>query len=77
MRPVPRSTLAAPFIRAVRASGQPVRMLASLSGFAQRFQLSDILNDHEVTTSDLMIARLQALAQVVHYDGPLFDGDRS
>lgn len=72
MRRVPRQKLHSDFVRAVRASGQSLVTLAALADFAAHTQLVPFLNRRSVPVSALNVGRLQKLAHVVAYDGPLF-----
>lgn len=73
MRPIPRLPLARAFVRAVRNSDYNLVKLAALSGFAANTQLSDHLNSRRVPVTALNRGRFQTLAEIVGYDGPVFD----
>jgi hypothetical protein len=72
MRRVPRKQLHSDFVRAVRQSDRSIRTLTALAGFTFSTNVSPYLNLRPVPASQLNIVRLQVLAAVVDYDGPIF-----
>jgi hypothetical protein len=68
----PRQSLDRAFVRAIRTSGLNLVNLAALSGFAASTQLSTFLNARDVPASALNVRRFSALAQAIHYNGPIF-----
>lgn len=71
-RPSPRRALNPAFHSAVLSDSRTLFDLASLAGFAAGGQLCYILRVSLVAASPLTVSRLQALAQIVGYSGPLF-----
>lgn len=72
MRSYPKLPLARPFVRALRESDRSLFNLSAHVGFASNTQLSTMMNAPSVRATPLVRGRLEALAQLVGYDGPVF-----
>jgi hypothetical protein len=73
MRRVPRPVLHIDFVSAVRASGTGLATLASLAGYPAHTPVSALLIHRTIAPTPLALQRVESLARLVNYDGPLFE----